>query len=136
MKNTDTITPKQIKFLRVLLKQNGLDNQPDIIADLAKQFSNDRTEHTSVLRQVEFRGLVAKLSQSNSTGDEILRRLQWKLRYAFADSKYDNYCVGGNKKKPNMLEIDSFCLKQWKKRVNEMSEDEMEKYISIVKHWK
>lgn len=68
--------------------------------------------------------------------EDALTRMRWRLWYAFAESKYEEFCYQGNKKKPYWKNIAAYCLKHWGKQIGEMTKDELQEKIAIVGKWK
>ncbi len=130
-------TPAQNKKLWQFFAQLGMDKDDSIRASLALQYSNGRTDKTEELEVWECRSLISRLAEQAGERNVFIERLQWGLRMSFANTKYENFSYMSPKgKRPHFAEIDTYCLKQWKKRVTEMTEKELERYIAIVKKWK
>lgn len=68
--------------------------------------------------------------------EETMRRLRWRLWFAFAESKYTHFCYKGNKKRPHYKNIDDYCQEQWGKTISVMSKTELSEKIAIVTKWK
>lgn len=68
--------------------------------------------------------------------EAAMRRLRWRLWFAFAESKYDEFCYKGNKKKPHWNNIKKYCLEHWNKEIGQMTKEELSEKIAIVKKWK
>lgn len=131
-------TEEQNKRLFKLLKQHGFEGDDEARAKMAKMASVNRTAHTSELTIAECDALLIHLSDTLTRRLDTMRRLRWRLWFAFRDSKYEAFKgdVGRDgKRMPNYKLIDSYCNEQWKTTIAEMSEKELTKYISIVKKW-
>ncbi len=79
--------------------------------------------------------MVSK-EKSGQLHEEAMRRMRWRLWFAFAESKYEHFRQDGNKKKPNYQNINKYCKEHWGKEVGEMTKDELAKHISQVSKWK
>jgi hypothetical protein len=107
---------------------------PEVKADLAFQFSGGRTEHTSELTYSECVNLITelqKIGKDRANRKKVLDRMRWKLRYCFAD-----YGMKTDKGKPDTHAIDQYCIKWWGRCIDEMSKEEIGKYIALVGKWK
>ena len=68
---------------------------------------------------------------------ESLRRMRWRLWFAFRDSKYPEYRnETTNGIYPNYKAIDEYCLKHWGTRIGMMTEYELSQKIAVVMRWK
>ena len=69
--------------------------------------------------------------------EEAMRRMRWRLWFAFRDSKYDQfkYMHKGNVY-PNYAKIKEYCLRHWGKEIKDMGYNELSNKISIVLKWK
>ena len=68
--------------------------------------------------------------------EETMRRLRWRLWFVFAESKYDQFCYKGNRKKPHYGNINTYCQSKWGKTISEMTKTELSEKIAIVTKWK
>ena len=67
---------------------------------------------------------------------EAMKRMRWRLWFAFAESKYNHFCKDGDKKKPHYQNIDAYCSEHWGKTIGNMTKEELAKHISQVTKWK
>ena len=69
--------------------------------------------------------------------EESMRRMRWRLWFAFRDSKYTQFrkAIGG-KLYPNYETIKAYCLKHWGKEIKDMGENELNRRIALVIKWK
>lgn len=74
----------------------------------------------------------------NRLKEEALRRMRWRLWFAFRDSKYTQFrqSDGRGKLNPNYQTIKEYCLKHWGKEIKDMTEKELADRIAIVLKWK
>ena len=117
-------TEAQNKQLFALLTEHGLGDNAEARAKLAKQVSEGRTTHTSELSVDECATIICHLENSLTARLEIMRRMRWRLWFAFAESKYAEFCgsIGRNgKRMPNYNAIDAYCEKHWSVRIYQMS---------------
>lgn len=129
-------TPGQNIRLHKLLHKLGIDK--DTKAELVMQFSNGRTSHSSELYIQECRALISALEsgtpspvKDESRKATILEKTRWRLIYTFRDK---GMVLEGNK--PDMDRINQYTEHYWKKRVFEMTLEEANTYIGIVKKWR
>lgn len=75
--------------------------------------------------------------QSDRLKMESIRRMRWRLWFAFRDSKYESFRkkVKGEVQ-PDYETIKQYCLDHWKTEIKDMTESELTKYIAIVRKWK
>ena len=73
---------------------------------------------------------------SSRLREESMIRMRWRLWFLFAESKYTEFCYKGNKKNPHYENIKKYCRERWGKEIKDMTDDELSKYIAIVKKWK
>lgn len=74
--------------------------------------------------------------KSRELHEEAMRRLRWRLWFAFAESKYNHFCYKGNKKSPHYKNIDDYCREHWNKTIGTMTKEELSEKIAIVSKWK
>lgn len=75
--------------------------------------------------------------QSDRLKMESIRRMRWRLWFAFRDSKYERFRKEVRDEiHPNYDNIKQFCLEHWKVEIKDMTESELKKYIAIVAKWK
>lgn len=72
----------------------------------------------------------------------LMQKMRWRLWFAFRDSKYPEFSTVITSKKrgtqvnPNYDKINEFCLEKWGKKIGDMTQEELAKYINLVKKWK
>ncbi|NDW10474.1 hypothetical protein [Dysgonomonas sp. 520] len=67
--------------------------------------------------------------------EESMRRMHWRLWFAFRDSKY-TFFRANNRYGVNFKKVTEYCLKHWGKEIKDMTEAELSQRISIVSKWK
>jgi hypothetical protein len=69
--------------------------------------------------------------------EEALRRMRWRLWFAFRDSKYMQFRIIVNGKlNPNYMKINEYCLRHWGKEIKDMGPKELNRRIALVLKWK
>lgn len=83
--------------------------------------------------------MEAKITNERSAKlkEESMKRMRWRLWFAFRDSKYAQFknVYRGNVY-PHYNNIKEYCLKHWGKEIKDMGEHELSNRISIVLKWK
>ena len=74
--------------------------------------------------------------QSKRLYQDAMIRMRWRLWFAFAESKYEEFRYRGNPKKPYFKNIKEYCLNHWGKEIANMTKEELSEYIAIVTKWK
>ncbi|WP_315302510.1 hypothetical protein [Tannerella forsythia] len=74
----------------------------------------------------------------NRLKEEALRRMRWRLWFAFAESKYDTFGHVDRlgRLQPDFEKITKYTMKYWGKHIKDMSEEELASRIAIVQKWK
>lgn len=69
--------------------------------------------------------------------EESLRRMRWRLWFAFRDSQYTQFRFvrRDGKIEPMYENIKAYCRERWGKEIKDMDEKELAKYIAIVLKW-
>jgi hypothetical protein len=68
--------------------------------------------------------------------EQAMNRMRWRLRYAFAESKYHEFRYHENKKLPDLININAYCLKHWGVQIDNMTKEELQEKIAIVTKWR
>lgn len=68
--------------------------------------------------------------------EAAMTRMRWKLWFSFAESKYHHFRKNDNPKRPHYDNINAYCREHWNKTIGEMSKEELQEKIAIVKKWK
>ncbi len=78
------------------------------------------------------------METKNRLKEESMRRMRWRLWFAFRDSKYTRFrqSDGRGGLNPNYQTIKEYCLKYWGKEIKDMTENELTNRIAIVNKWK
>ena len=118
-----------------LLTKHEIQNDSEARAKLAKHFSHGRTTHTSELYANECEALIKYLQDAWNKKEEELRRLRWRLWFAFAESKYEHFRVKDSKH-PNYNIINDYCEKHWGVKIGDMTKSKLQEKIAIVQKWK
>jgi hypothetical protein len=74
----------------------------------------------------------------NKLQEESMRRLRWRLWFAFSESKYEQFHTTDSRGNvlPNFKEITKYCIKHWQIEIKDMTERELSERIAIVRKWK
>lgn len=74
----------------------------------------------------------------NRLKEEALRRMRWRLWFAFAESKYDSFGRVDRlgRLQPDFAKITKYTMKYWGKHIKDMTEEELASRIAIVQKWK
>lgn len=69
--------------------------------------------------------------------EETLRRMRWRLWFAFRDSGYKQFCYvrKDGKVEPLYEGIKEYCREHWGKEIGTMNERELSRYIAVVNRW-
>jgi hypothetical protein len=69
--------------------------------------------------------------------EESLRRMRWRLWFAFRDSQYTQFRFvrRDGRIEPMYENIKAYCREHWSKEIKDMDEKELAKYIAIVLKW-
>jgi len=74
--------------------------------------------------------------------EESMRRMRWRLWFAFMESGYKSFRIeerdkkGNLRVKPDYDSIKKYCLKYWNKEIKDMTDQELSERIATVKKWK
>ena len=74
--------------------------------------------------------------KSNELLEAAMTRMRWKLWFSFAESKYHEFRKDDDPKRPHYNNINKYCAEHWGKTISEMSKQELQEKIAIVKKWK
>lgn len=117
-------TVEQNKVLHALLSEAGAMEHKE---ELAYQYSNRRTTHTSELSPTEcdelIRALQARVNVGKKMDAEKLHKARWRLRYALSNDWGFTILIKGQPK-PDFARINAYTQKYWHKLIDDMSYDE------------
>ncbi len=74
----------------------------------------------------------------NRLQEESMRRMRWRLWFAFAESKYESFgrVDRYGRLQPDFASITEYCKKYWGKEIKDMDARELSERIAIVQKWK
>jgi len=126
-------TAAQSKRLYALLSKLGIDAETK--SELIYNYTQGRTIHSSELTIDECDKLIRQLQQIYQDSEayrnhRILNNTRWKLIYSLRDK---GMCTDDGK--PDFQRIHDYCIHYWHKHINDMTIDELNKYIGIVRKW-
>ncbi|GCD76667.1 MAG: hypothetical protein ACK4EX_02340 [Thermaurantimonas sp.] len=124
-------TAEQIRKLHTLMRRLQIDTKEGK-RKLIAQISNNRTTSAKQLTTEEYVKLISLLTMTLQKNPQYLEnKMRWKLVFTFRDKGFRNQDGSIDFEK-----IHNYCLNHWKKDINNMSTNELRKYISVVSKWK
>lgn len=124
-------TTEQLRKLHAIMRKLYITSKEEK-QRLVKQISNNRTTSAKELTAEEITRLISLLHLTlKKSPQHIENKLRWKLIYTLRDK--------GFKKEDGTIDFDKihdYCQKYWKKNINQMSVNDLRKYISVVIKWK